>query len=137
MNLKKILIEILRKFTYVIGSSNFVSDSSRSIASGSDWHDTSCVIEFEPGSYIITEYASFGANTAGVRAMRIYSNTSDVSVGASQIQQTAITASGWGVMMSGTVLITVDSPRKYTLQVRQTSGSTLTVTTYLRALRLK
>ena len=118
-----------------VGTVQAANGSGTSLASGTSWVDLNAdaKLTLSTGSWVVSGTVSFASNATGRRGVRFYGNSTAFSQG------TVITppASGGTTQLTTMLLITITAASSDVyLQAFQNSGSALTTTSYLRAMRI-
>ena len=115
--------------------------STDTIASGTSFVDTGISMNLPKGRYIVDAYAGFGGNTTGFRGIRISvsddGSTTDVTTLSSQIQPALSNANWTNRLHTSAIIVSDNSDVVAKVQVLQNSGSSLSVTTQARWIRIR
>ena len=92
-------------------------------------------ITLSAGRYILTASASFGGNATGVRGIAFYSGSSAVTEGSEVIP--TISNANWATRLSISMIRNVESSETISLSYVQSSGSDLSTTWFIKAIRIR
>lgn len=107
------------------------ANKTQNIASGTSWLTTGCSLSLEAGSWIITASISYASNASGRRGVEFYSTGNFES---SMVTTNAV--DGGVTRINTSLAISLSSTLTISVYGFQTSGSSLSQTTYMRAVRI-
>ena len=100
------------------------------------WTTTESSLTLEKGTWIIFGHVSYVSNATGVRGIRLYHGF-DGELAYTRVTSNAATGSGNTTRLQCSYPISFSRNTTITIQTYQNSGSGLSATSYLRAIRIK
>ena len=115
----------------VVGSV-LTGTGSKSISSGSDYASTGVSISLPAGAWVVHYSASFPGNSTGNRSAKLVIGGSTLT--SSEMKMPAVNSAER--VLNGTAVLNHSSSESAVVQVWQTSGSSMTVSVNMRAIRI-
>ena len=113
--------------------------TSTTKSTGTSWtavSTSSVYVTITAGTWVIQGTAVYAANSTGVRALRLYNNTTSSVFARSEDVRPAISVSGQTTSVHSFITVTASSSNTIVLQTFQNSGGTRNVDYYIEAVRI-